>query len=594
MIIIAFILATILASTRPAGPASAGGPWVLAAQPAPLLRAPTPGTALETIGPVNFVFDAPPGSVQYHLQVTPIGGDGPGVDLIRDADAPFTLPAPRLGAGPYVLLPAMTYTWRVRAAEAAQGAAPVWGDWSFEWFFTTPPPSARSIRLVEPLPGATAPTLVPTLAWAADDPSLFYYEVQLSTDPRFTTDPSTAIASVYTNLVHGGESRPLNSWTVPSTHPLDPGWRYYWRVRPRVQGNGTPVDWPEASWFESSANPVPATPTPTAAPAPVATATPAPSATATTTPTPTPTPTPTGGPAQGTVLQWQLQRSGTTESLSGLDAVDANVAWAVGNSDTILRTIDRGQTWEPRPSITARGVIKHNWYGVAAMDKDNAWVVGEEGAILRTSDGGATWREEDSQTEVNLNAATMVDRSTAWAIGSGGIIRKSSGGGSPWTPVTAGAGQGLNDISVVSPQVLFLSSNNGRVLKTTDGGNSWSVLNVGMDEALIGISASSARDIWAVSPGGMVFRTANGGTAWDDMRAIRRTELTGILAQDNATAWVTGFGGTVLGTNDRGATWVRQTTGTISNLGRIAAAEGSTWVVGSGGVILHARDGSVR
>lgn len=37
-----------------------------------------------------------------------------------------------------------------------------------------------------------------------------------------------------------GLTQPLNSWT---TRALTPGVTYYWRVRPRVQGDGTPVAW---------------------------------------------------------------------------------------------------------------------------------------------------------------------------------------------------------------------------------------------------------------------------------------------------------------------------------------------------------------
>lgn len=49
-----------------------------------------------------------------------------------------------------------------------------------------------------------------------------------------------AVASVWHNLVHGGVSNPLNSWLTPQ---LQANTTYYWRVRPRVQGDGTPVAW---------------------------------------------------------------------------------------------------------------------------------------------------------------------------------------------------------------------------------------------------------------------------------------------------------------------------------------------------------------
>jgi len=131
----------------------------------------------------------------------------------------------------------------------------------------------------------TATSLNPTLTWSDGNPYIFYYEIQVSRDSLFDTNPNTAVASVFINLIHGGESRPFNSWVVPASYPLEQGCKYYWRVRPRVQGNGTPVNWPLAFWFNAPArsgsastcteptNTPPVTP-PSVTVTPIATATP--------------------------------------------------------------------------------------------------------------------------------------------------------------------------------------------------------------------------------------------------------------------------------------------------------------------------------
>ena len=53
-------------------------------------------------------------------------------------------------------------------------------------------------------------------------------------------DPATATTFVWWNLIHGAVTSPLNSWQTP---PLAAGTTYFWRLRPRVQGDGTPVGW---------------------------------------------------------------------------------------------------------------------------------------------------------------------------------------------------------------------------------------------------------------------------------------------------------------------------------------------------------------
>ncbi len=42
---------------------------------------------------------------------------------------------------------------------------------------------------------------------------------------------------------------------------------------------------------------------------------------------------------------WQMQESGTTAGLRGIDSVDGTVAWASGTNGTVLRTIDGGAHW---------------------------------------------------------------------------------------------------------------------------------------------------------------------------------------------------------------------------------------------------------
>ncbi len=301
----------------------------VAALPAPALRGPADNTTFQTMSTITLTWDLPASSTQYHLQVVPFNNDGPGINLIRDAASTYTIEPPVLGHGPYVMLPGMTYTWHVRVTDktsfAPEGDA-TWGPWSSDFHFSTPPATTTTITPSEPPLGATVPNLTPTLHWADTNSFMFYYEVQLSKDQTFTTDPATATASVYINLVHGGQSTPSNSWTVPSTYPLEPATRYFWRARPRVQGNGTPAGWAQPFFFNTPAGAT-ATPAPTASATPApATATPAP---ATATPAPaTSTPAPSACSWTGTwnvttaaTYQMRLTQSGTSVTGTYADAV---------------------------------------------------------------------------------------------------------------------------------------------------------------------------------------------------------------------------------------------------------------------------------
>jgi len=209
--------------------------------------APPSGTTLNSFG-VTLTWTNPPGTTQYHLQVVPFNGDGPGVNVVRNVETSFTVPPPTQWYG---LLPDMTYFWRLQSATVPGSATEAdWSAWS-SWTFRTPKVSNTTLSLVSPPLGSVAASLTPTLTWANSNPEVFYYAIQVSKDATFNTNPATASAMVYQALLHGGVTSPPNSYRVPNQFPLEPGTAYFWRVRPRVQGDAGPLGWSDAWGFGS-------------------------------------------------------------------------------------------------------------------------------------------------------------------------------------------------------------------------------------------------------------------------------------------------------------------------------------------------------
>lgn len=240
------LAAVLFALLHSAGPGSA------ADQPVHLL-APPHGANLPVMG-TTLQWTAPNGATQQHLQVAPKSLDGPGIDTLLEGQVTsFLVPAPPSWYG---LLPDMTYVWRVRASAAntaLDANSPLWSPWT-ERTFRTPMATTSSVRQTSPAHDASVPNVRPSLQWSAPN-ALFYFELQLSTDPTFTTDPATATAAVYSALVHGGVTAPPNSYQPPADAPLQPNALYHWRVRPRVQGDGTPLPWTSTFTFTTAAPP---------------------------------------------------------------------------------------------------------------------------------------------------------------------------------------------------------------------------------------------------------------------------------------------------------------------------------------------------
>ena len=211
--------------------------------PGPILTQPPMGDA-SSMGPL-LQWTQPPRTTWFQVQVIPFNEDGPGINLVIGDGAlvqaaQYQVRGPNFGSADpnYVMLPDMTYLWRVRTTTVTTNPAEEdWSAWAVS-SFKTPPASSSTITPVSPPAFEEVSTLTPTLTWANSNAAVFYYEVQVSRDYAFGQN-----AFLYSEYVHGGASTPANSYVVPAAFPLEAGEIYYWRVRPRIQGDGDPLPW---------------------------------------------------------------------------------------------------------------------------------------------------------------------------------------------------------------------------------------------------------------------------------------------------------------------------------------------------------------
>ena len=158
--------------------ASISGPGVFAVAvqvPVPGITGPNNSDASGGLAP-KLQWTVPTGAQWYHLQVIPFNQDGPGIDLLvgdpdQVAAGSYQVAAPRIGGGNYVLLPGMSYVWRIRSSPstAAVGITdPVWSDWA-SGSFRTPAPSSRGITATAPAEGSAVANLTPALTWNNSD-----------------------------------------------------------------------------------------------------------------------------------------------------------------------------------------------------------------------------------------------------------------------------------------------------------------------------------------------------------------------------------------------------------------------------------------
>jgi photosystem II stability/assembly factor-like uncharacterized protein len=166
----------------------------------------------------------------------------------------------------------------------------------------------------------------------------------------------------------------------------------------------------------------------------------------------------------------------------GLDIVDAQIAWSVGNNGNVSVSKDGGQTWQMVTNTPWRAHL------VRFLDDTTGWAAGVS-SLVATGDGGETWNGISLPEGVRKIAA--IDLRTAvegYLLDDTGGLHVTQDGGKTWNGVSllgldkkilAGESMPLAAIrftdSAKGIVVAGRINSNGEltVLQTSDGGKTW-------------------------------------------------------------------------------------------------------------------------
>ncbi len=133
-----------------------------------------------------------------------------------------------------------------------------------------------------------------------------------------------------------------------------------------------------------------------------------------------------------------------TDTMYGIDFVDADNGWAVGSPGRIVK-ITSATAGSPVFTNQTSGTTA-TLRGIDMIDANNGWVVGDGGAILHTTNGGTTWSPQSSGTVNGLRGVSFRNATEGIAVGTAGLILSTANGGATWTPEASSVSADLADV----------------------------------------------------------------------------------------------------------------------------------------------------
>ena len=192
-------------------------------------------------------------------------------------------------------------------------------------------------------------------------------------------------------------------------------------------------------------------------------------------------------------------------NLMGIQMLNAEVGFIAGSENTILKTMDGGETWVGSSQRARVGETRNNLENIWFVSPTHGWIVGSFGTLLHTADSGETWEKRNAGFDNNLFGIHFIDANTGWLCGQEGLVLHTADGGATWEAQATESEEDLHDIVFVDAMVGWAVGAYNAVLHTTDGGKTWSATKVGNGFGTFkAVFATDKNHCWAVDDWGAI------------------------------------------------------------------------------------------
>lgn len=284
-------------------------------------------------------------------------------------------------------------------------------------------------------------------------------------------------------------------------------------------------------------------------------------------------------------------------------ATDGPRTLIAGEQGHILYSDDSGTSW-----AHAQVPISLAITAVTFSGHDSAWAAAHDGVLLRSTDRGQTWQTNLTGIDIARMSADAAEvkveqlrseieqadpdsiEDLEWALDDALFAFEDAS-----AVIDDGVTMPLLDVWFANERDGYALGAYGILLQTSDAGSTWHLIADRLDNPdnyhLYGIARSVSETLLVVGEAGTLLRSRNSGEDWDRLASPYQGSFFGTVAAQDGGLLVFGLRGNVFRSIDEGDTWSMVDTGDQRTLlGGMTQADGTIVLVGSAGAVLTSID----
>ena len=202
--------------------------------------------------------------------------------------------------------------------------------------------------------------------------------------------------------------------------------------------------------------------------------------------------------------QWELLNSGSNKNLSAIEFFNPLRGIAVGDSGTILKTNNGGNSWT-QVSISVKKYLRD----VVYQNTNTLYIAGDAGNILKSNNGGTSWTIQTSNSTAPLSSIDFLNDTLGIAVGGNGTILRTHDAGITWTKISSPTIFILNKVRFGDKNYVYAVGSNGTILRSKNTGLNWDIISNSSSASLNGLEIIHDSCVYISGGNGLVLKSTD-------------------------------------------------------------------------------------